>query len=124
MTAMHRGAFCELIFQWIYCCHSSKSTRKETGKTYLCAMLKKLDSTNEKQFFRLTQIYLASLSSKKIVCLKKSLSKCIWVRQNTYDPTLVKKSLCDNSKSCLTLGKEIFSRIFDAKFSSEKVLQG
>jgi hypothetical protein len=32
---LHRGAFCQFIFRWIYCCHSSKSTGKETGKTYL-----------------------------------------------------------------------------------------
>ena len=32
VTAVHRGAFC----QWIYYCHSSKSTWKETGKTHLC----------------------------------------------------------------------------------------
>ena len=36
--AMHRGAFCQFIFQWIHCCHSSKSTRKETVQTHLCAM--------------------------------------------------------------------------------------
>ena len=26
---------CQFLFRWIYYCHSSKSTRKETGKTHL-----------------------------------------------------------------------------------------
>ena len=36
--ALHRGAFCQFPFRWIYYCHSSKSTGKETGKTHLCAL--------------------------------------------------------------------------------------
>ena len=36
--ALHRDAFCQLPFRWIYYCHSSKSTGKETGKTHLCAL--------------------------------------------------------------------------------------
>ena len=46
---MHRGAFWQLPFRWIYYCHSSKSTGKETGKTHLCAMVRfdeKLSSVN------------------------------------------------------------------------------
>ena len=35
---MHRGAFCQFPFRWIYYCHISKSTGKESGKTNLCAM--------------------------------------------------------------------------------------
>ena len=35
---MHRGAFCQFPFRWIYYCHSSKSTGKEIGKTRLCAI--------------------------------------------------------------------------------------
>ena len=35
---MHRGVICQLLFWWIYYCHSSKSTTKKTGKTHLCAM--------------------------------------------------------------------------------------
>ena len=30
--------FCKFPFRWIYYCHSSNSTGKETGKTHLCAM--------------------------------------------------------------------------------------
>ena len=38
-TALHRSAFCQFPFRWIYYCHSIKSTGKETGKMYLCALL-------------------------------------------------------------------------------------
>jgi hypothetical protein len=38
---LHRYAFCQFPFRWIYYCHSSKSTGKETEKTYLCAKVKK-----------------------------------------------------------------------------------
>ena len=34
-----RGVFCQFPFRWIYYCHNSKSTRKETGKTHLCALV-------------------------------------------------------------------------------------
>ena len=30
---LHRGAFCQLPFRWVYYCNSSKTTGKETGKT-------------------------------------------------------------------------------------------
>ena len=32
-----RVTFCHFFFRRIYYCHSSKSTKKETGKTHLCA---------------------------------------------------------------------------------------
>ena len=38
IAPIYRGAFCQFTFWWIYSCHSSKSTGKETGKTHLCAM--------------------------------------------------------------------------------------
>ena len=34
----HRDVFWQFLFWWIYYCHSSKSTGKETGKTHLCAL--------------------------------------------------------------------------------------
>ena len=36
-NTVHRGAFCQFPFWWIYYYSSNKSTRKETGKTHLCA---------------------------------------------------------------------------------------
>ena len=38
VCTLHRGAFYKFPFRWIYYCHSSKSTGKETGKTHLCAL--------------------------------------------------------------------------------------
>ena len=38
LSTMHRGAFCQFPFRWIYSYGSNKSTGKETGKTHLCAM--------------------------------------------------------------------------------------
>ena len=35
---LHRGAFCQFPFQWIYFYGSNKSTWKETGKTHLCVV--------------------------------------------------------------------------------------
>ena len=37
---LHRGAFCQFPFRWIYYCHSSKSTGKETEKMHLCALVR------------------------------------------------------------------------------------
>ena len=39
IVTVHRGAFFQFLFRWIYYCHSNKSTAKETGKTHLCAVL-------------------------------------------------------------------------------------
>ena len=36
---LHRGAFCQFPFRWIYYCHGSDSTGKETGKIHLCALV-------------------------------------------------------------------------------------
>ena len=35
---LHRGAIGQFPVRWIYYCHSSESTGKEIGKTYLCAL--------------------------------------------------------------------------------------
>ena len=35
---LHRDVFCLFPFWWIYYCHSSQSTGKESGKTNLCAL--------------------------------------------------------------------------------------
>ena len=37
-SQQHRDAFCQFPFWWIYYCHSSKSTGKETVKMHLCAL--------------------------------------------------------------------------------------
>ena len=35
---VHRGAFCQFPFRWIYYYGSNKSTVKEIGKMYLCVV--------------------------------------------------------------------------------------
>ena len=35
---LHRDAFCQFTFRWIYYCYSSKSTGQKTGKTHLCEL--------------------------------------------------------------------------------------
>ena len=37
-NTLHRGAFCQFPFRWIYYYGSNKSTKKETCKTHLCAL--------------------------------------------------------------------------------------
>ena len=36
LPTLHRGAFCQFLFRWIYYGHSSKSTGKKTGIIYVC----------------------------------------------------------------------------------------
>ena len=36
-TPLHRSAFCQFSFWWIYYYGNNKSTEKETGKSHLCA---------------------------------------------------------------------------------------
>ena len=35
---VHRGAFCQFLFRWIYYYGRNKSNGKETGKMHLCAV--------------------------------------------------------------------------------------
>ena len=39
-NTLHRDAFWEFPFRWIYYCNSSESTGKETDKTHLCALVR------------------------------------------------------------------------------------
>ena len=39
LVTLHRGAFCQFPFRWIYYYGSNKTTGKETGKTHLCALV-------------------------------------------------------------------------------------
>ena len=36
---LHRGAFCQFSFRWIWYCDSNKFTGKGTGKTHLCVLV-------------------------------------------------------------------------------------
>jgi hypothetical protein len=39
LPGLHRDAFRQFPFRWIYYCGSIKSTGKETGKTHLCGLV-------------------------------------------------------------------------------------
>ena len=52
---LHRGALCQFPFRWIYYCHRSKSTGKETGKTHLCAVY----VSNSKKYLQKLSLYFA-----------------------------------------------------------------
>ena len=39
VSPVHRDAFYQFLFRWIYCYDSNKFTGKETGKAHLCAVL-------------------------------------------------------------------------------------
>ena len=62
ITPLHRGAFCQFPFRWIYYCHSSKSIGMETGKTHLCALCKAL--------FRAYSVYNSEYLVMTISCTK------------------------------------------------------
>ena len=44
VVPLHRGVFCQFPVRWIYYCHCSKSTRKESGKMQLCALVPQIFS--------------------------------------------------------------------------------
>ena len=52
-NTLHRGAVCQISFRWIYYCHRSKSTGKETGKTHLCALLRLVYLFSERTLYNL-----------------------------------------------------------------------
>ena len=82
-TPVHRGAFCQLPFQWIYYCHSSKSTGKPTGKTHLCALCVQMDFTQTFQTkTKCNKInHVCSYFYKSLVVLK--YHRCLWA--NIFD---------------------------------------
>ena len=59
VQTLHRGAFYQFPFQWIYYYGSNKSTGQETGKTHLCALFYKWMDFTKISFFHkvLCQIY-------------------------------------------------------------------
>ena len=67
-TPVHRSAFCQFPFWWIYYCHSSKSTGKETGKTHVCATVTDLAITCVTPLFRRPQGSQGCLESTVRFC--------------------------------------------------------
>ena len=66
---LHRGAFCQFRFRWIYYYGSNKSTGEETGKTHLCALVEQallMFSLVSRKFLAMRNITLYSVFAQKI----------------------------------------------------------
>ena len=59
---LHRGAFCQFLFLWIYYYGSNESTGKKTGKTHLCGLsgLKSVSSKDKVQVIIAGKLYRES----------------------------------------------------------------
>ena len=103
VATVHRDAFCQFLFRWIYYCHSSKSTGRETSKTYLCTMgwvdiLTKPDLSLRHDKIRLMLILL----SEYVFCCKlQERQMCarwwIWAEKATvgsHDMTFLHLRFC------------------------------
>ena len=99
---VHRDAFCQFPFRWIYYCHSSKSTGKETGKMYFCGWLLYILWKGSLLYwnFILTDINLSHISYK-------------FFYYNLYKMILI-PSYCRN-KSYVSV--QFFSYFFTSKFA-------
>ena len=60
LLTVHRGAFCQFPFQWIYYYDSNKSTGKETGKSTSVQWLKQLKVRKSWKQIMVTPIYSRS----------------------------------------------------------------
>ena len=78
-TALHRGAFCQFPFRWIYYYGSNKSTGKKTGKMHICALCSMLWIGPKNQFpsfFKpVRPKHPASRSSKAALFSKTTLAR-------------------------------------------------
>ena len=86
---LHRDAFCQFPFLWIYYYGSNKSTGKETGKTHLCAV------TGQELFFAISYSKLALTTfsvSVFFLCVNKHLVKFYL---NTIQMTLAPGLTCE-----------------------------
>ena len=81
-SPVHRGAFCQFPFRWIYYCHSSKSTGKESGKTHLCAVHTKQVSHWPKHISELKQIPEWSRFQNQNDSKSKQLQKCNMIQKH------------------------------------------
>ena len=99
---VHRDAFCQFPFRWIYYCHSSKSTGKETGKMHFCGWLLYILWKGSLLYwnFILTDINLSHISYK-------------FFYYNLYKMILI-PSYCRN-KSYVSV--QFFSYSFTSKFA-------
>ena len=66
VNTVHRDAFCHFAFQWIYYCHSSKSTGKKTDKTHICAVLYQCITTVFTTKFNETDVICKSMHPAQV----------------------------------------------------------
>ena len=76
LYTLHKGAFCQFPFRWIYYCHRSKSTGKETGKMW--QILKRHQSLAYK-FLTHALIYQLSAKCRRIMILLDTITKTVKV---------------------------------------------
>ena len=69
---------CQFFFRWIYYCHCSKSTRKETGKTHLSAVINffKFQSENRRNDF-LGVSSSSQGSQRGLILLTETVFSCL-----------------------------------------------
>ena len=65
---LHKGAFCEFPFRWIYYYGSNEFTGKETGKTHLCVVVKVTLRFECPKWNSNLEIYLICTHRKKKIC--------------------------------------------------------
>ena len=101
---LHRGAFCQFPFRWIYYYSSNKSTGKKTGKTHLCAQLCSWDCRDVlpranvlalalDTCSRLTSRSCDQCNDKKLNVLGLSLKQIFWSRILLLSHSLTSKVL-------------------------------
>ena len=74
--SVHRGAFCQSSFRWIYFYGSNKSTGKETGKLHLCALVDYADLTTEESSAGL-HVHIKSRTSTLVQSDRRTTVKLI-----------------------------------------------
>ena len=87
---LHRGAFCQIPFRWIYYYGSNESTRKETGTMHLCALCCRLACKGRN--LRLFPYQLFPLNMNKsnrdillcIIICKTMFHKAIYKQQHIF----------------------------------------
>ena len=98
---MHRGAFCQFTFRWIYYCHSSKSTGNETGKMHLSAVVRQSSAS--------CQTVVRQSYDCLLLGIVTLLDNIIYQLQKNLGPIVLSQKKCPQivcSRNSLSLGWE------------------
>ena len=94
-TPLHKDAFCQFPFRWIYYYVSNKSTGKETDKVHLCAVVR---LPKNAQVFRihfqdllgpLLEIFFSAFVSV-LICISKISSSLLTAKARAQLGTVIK----------------------------------